>query len=140
MRIRWTMLFLWLPLLVISMGARGSVPMYMPAPIAVPPGANPADVSRAVQKALVGRGWTVNETKLAEGSGTSEIRATLNVRVHTLTIKFEFDQERIQIRYVDSTNLGYGENSKGKFIHPKYTTWISNLESDLGAQLLGLSQ
>lgn len=109
--------------------------MYSPPPIEVPKGAMANDVSKAIQAALTGRGWSVDKENVSEIGGASEIVSTLYVRVHTVTIRFEFDDERIQIHYVASTNMRYEENNGEKHIHPKYTQWLKNLELDLKSEL-----
>lgn len=135
MRDRLALLLLLLPALVISIGARRAEPMYSPPPIEVPKGAMANDVSKAIQAALTGRGWSVDKENVSEIGGASEIVSTLYVRVHTVTIRFEFDDERIQIHYVASTNMRYEENNGEKHIHPKYTQWLKNLELDLKSEL-----
>jgi hypothetical protein len=136
---RLALLLLLLPALAISMGAHRPEPMYKPPPIEIPRDAKADDVSRAIQTALSGRGWTVDKENVSEGGGASEIVATLNVRVHSVTIRFEFDDERIQIHYVTSTEMRYKERKDGeKLIHPKYTEWLKNLEGDIKVQLQNL--
>jgi hypothetical protein len=136
MRDRWALLLLLLPVLAMSMGARRSEPMYMPPPIQIPEGMKADEVSRAIQAALSGRGWAVDEENVLEGESVNAIVATLYVRVHTVTIRIEFDDERIQIHYVRSTEMGYMERRKKEpLIHPKYTQWLKNLESDIKGEL-----
>ena len=137
MRERLALLFLLLPALVISMSARESELMYTPAPIEVPKGTDPGDVPKAIQAALAGRGWSMDKESVPDSGGAGEIIATLNVRVHTVTIRFEFDAGRIQIHYVSTTNMGYKESKSNKLlIHPKYTQWLKNLEKGLKDELL----
>ena len=140
MRRRLAQLLLLLPLLAIGMGARGAEPMYLPPPIDLPDGAEPKAVSAAIRSALIGRGWSVDRETIPEGDGPREIVATLRVRVHTATIRLEFDAERIRIHYVSSDNLGFKEK-KGRdpLIHPKYGVWIRNLENDVKAKLAMLA-
>ncbi len=122
-------LLLLLPALVVLMGARGSELMYKAPPIEVPKGTALRDISMAISTALLGRGWAVDKENLSASEAASEIVSSLHVRVHSLTIRFEFDDKQIRIDYVKSTNLGYKEKKNGEqIIHPKYTQWIENLE------------
>jgi len=106
--------------------------MYVPPPIEIPRGTVPESVAKAIRLALLGRGWSVDKENLAGSGGTSEIVSTLNIRVHSLTIRIEFDEKQIQMHYATSTNLGYMETTKNeKFIHPSCATWLKNLESDI---------
>ncbi len=131
-----TPLLLLLPALVVLMGARGSELMYKAPPIEVPKGTALRDISRAISTALLGRGWAVDKENLSESGEASEIVSSLYIRVHLLTIRFEFDDKQIRIHYVKSTNLGYDEKKNGEqVIHPKYTQWIMNLEKDLKGEL-----
>lgn len=140
MRDRLVLLFLLLPALVISIGARRAEPMYTPPPIEVPKGAMAGDLSKAIQAALTGRGWSVDQENVSETGGASEILSTLSVRVHTVTIRIEFDDERVQIHYVASTNMRYEEDKDEKYIHPKYTQWLKNLELELKSEVHKLSR
>jgi hypothetical protein len=121
--------------LFLSMGAQGSKTMYEPLPIAVPEGLTRENISKAISDTLTGRKWSIDEVTLAKGEEQSEILATLHVRTHQLSIKFLFDEDKIEIHYVQSTNLQYREKKGKKYIHPKYTQWINNLEFDLKANL-----
>jgi hypothetical protein len=117
---------------VVAGPSEGAEPPERAAP---PEGAGPGP-GKAFKVATLGRGWSIDKENVSESGGVSEIVATLYVRVHTVTIRFEFDDERIQIHYVTSTNMGYVEKKNDeKLIHPKYTQWLKNLEFDLKSEL-----
>ena len=107
------------PVAVMLMGAARLVD---PPPVDTPAALSQPEVTNVVRKTLIRRGW-----QLTSDSG-DEISATLNVRTHTLKLKFDMAGKQIRIRYVDSTNLDYKLNSKGEpTIHKKYSGWVNNL-------------
>ena len=135
MRRPWVITFMLLPVLLVTVGAKPPKPMYEPRPIPIPEDASVEQVAGAIEAALGTSGWTVDETTLAE-DGTNEILSTLHIRVHTLTMKLRFDNEKIRIEYVDSTNLGYEvHKEKGKLIHRNCTRWLKSLEAQLKTSL-----
>lgn len=139
MRKPWVRVLMILPVLLVTVGAKPSKPMYEAPPIPISENASVEQVAGAIEAALGTHGWTVDETKLAEG-GTSEILSTLHIRVHTLTMKFLFDNEEIRIEYVDSTNLSYQvDKKKGKLIHRNCTRWLNRLEAEVKTNLAKLS-
>jgi len=125
-----------IPVLTLLTGARGSAPMHESVPIPVVEGMTAEQVSKALRMALEGRGWTVDGTRLSQGDDPCVIDSTLHVRIHMVKIKVEFDDSAIRIHYVDSANMGYRETRRGKFIHPKYTTWLNNIERDIKSKML----
>ena len=52
------------------------------------------------------------------------IRGTLNLRSHRAVVDIPYDQERLLIRYVSSTDLNYD----GARIHWNYNSWVQRLE------------
>ncbi len=131
-------LALLLPALFFSVGARSAKPMYEPPPVEVPGGISQEDAAKSISKAVMGRGWTIDSKDISE-RGPSLFTASLHVRKHSLTIRIEFDTEQITFHYVESENLGFKEKDGVKYIHPKYTTWIKNIELDLAVELQNYS-
>ncbi len=122
-----------LPLLVVLVGAKYE-PIVTPEPILVPEGLTTEQVAKSLQVALVDRGWTVDSVKMPEGEGSGEILSTLYIRKHTATIRLLFDAKRVQIEYVESTNLGF-KDGKVKKIHNRYNFWIRTIEKDIKVRL-----
>lgn len=112
-------------------GARRPAPMYEPPPLKVPEGMSLEEVTDIVKSALASRGWGLDEETAAEDGGSTEIATSLHVRVHSVAIKIAVDTKQIQMTYVSSTNMRYKKTKRGAKIHPKYTTWIKNLELDI---------
>ena len=124
----WSGLLL-LPLLVLLMGAR-QVPLVDPDPIAVPAGLTEARVAKAIKAALVGRTWVISEEQ------PGKIVATLNLRTHMAKIEIPFDTKQVAIRYLDSSELMYGEKKGVKVIHRNYLSWIQNLVGDISRNMI----
>lgn len=120
-----------LSLAPIAHAARGAKPLVEPAPIAVPSGVTSDQVSKAIQLALIGRGWTVAKSE------PGLIQGHLSLRQHRLLIGIRYDSSQITMRYIDSSELGYEVRADGTpVIHPKYTTWLQNLSVDINKNLL----
>ena len=112
-------------------GARGAAPLVQLEPISVPEGMTLEEVTSIVKDALAGRGWKLDEKTTAEDGESLDIVTSLHVRVHSVTINISINTERIYMTYVSSANMRYKETKKGPRIHPKYTTWLRNIELDI---------
>ena len=123
--------FLMVLAFLVLTGARRPAPMYEPKPLSVPDGMSLEEVTDVVKSALSGRGWGLDDETASEDGGSTEITTSLHVRIHSVTVKIVVDTEQIQITYVSSTNMRYKETQRGAKIHPKYTTWLKNLELDV---------
>ena len=107
-----------------------TAPLVDPAPVSVPAGATEESLVKDIKRALLGRGWTIT----AERPG--EIDSTLFVRDHEAKIRVTYDLQSVRFAYVDSKNLNYRLDRKGKAeIHANYLSWIQNLMNDLGVNL-----
>lgn len=81
----------------------------------------------AVMKACKIKGW-VPQVQNDDDS----ILARILVRgTHEASVKITFDRQYINIKYIDSKNLGYSE---GK-IHRNYNRWVNNLYTTITQQL-----
>ena len=90
------------------------------------------EVTEVVERALSSRGWVIDENVPAEDGQSTEIISSLHVRIHSVTIKIAIDTEQVHMTYVSSVEMRYQESKKkGPLIHPKYTTWLKNLELDV---------
>lgn len=124
----WSGLLL-LPLLALLMGAR-QVPLENPEPIAVPAGLSEQKVARSIKAALVGRGWVVTEEQ------PGKIVSTLNLRSHMAKIDISYNPSQIKIAYLDSKELMYGEKKGVTVIHRNYLSWVQNLVTDIGRNMI----
>jgi hypothetical protein len=107
-----------------------TAPLVDPAPVSVPAGATEGSLVKDIKRALLGRGWTIT----AERPG--EIDSTLSIRDHEAKIRITYDLQSVRFAYVDSKNLNYRLDRKGKAeIHANYLGWIKNLTNDLGVNL-----
>jgi hypothetical protein len=89
------------------------------------PNPNLADISKAIQRAGAGLGWSMQETK------PGHILGTLNLRTHVAIVDVDYSQTSYSIKYKDSTNLMYD----GTNIHNNYNGWIQNLDKGIRTQL-----
>ena len=97
-----------------------------PGPIAVVC-ASEMKMKQAVRSGLTKRGWVVN----SEMTGRTD--ASLLIRDHEAKISVMYTASEFSIQYVDSKNLHYGKDSKGReVIHENYNEWINNLVKDIG--------
>jgi hypothetical protein len=123
------LLVLLLPLLLLTMAFRQS-PLVDPAPIAVPAGLAEVQVGKAVKAALIGRGWTV------AGEQPGSVNASLSRDEWVAKIRVDYSTQKVQIRYVDSTNLKYEVKRDGtRLIHSNYMGWMQFLSGDIGRNL-----
>ncbi|RAN75320.1 hypothetical protein B5P43_27255 [Bacillus sp. SRB_336] len=123
------LLLLLLPMLLLTMAFR-QTPLSDPPPIDVPAGLTGVQVSKAIKGALIGRGWTVT-AEHADG-----IDSTLTGNDYVARIHIAFDTRKIQISYVDSSNLKYEVKRNGqRMIHTNYMGWMRYLSGDIGRDL-----
>ncbi len=104
---------------------RRTVLLVTPEPVIV--GSKDAkETRRIVGRALVGRGWTITKDE------PGELRANLLVRSHMANILVEYDAEKVQISYLDSSNLRYWKSPvDDEYIHRNYNKWIEILRRDI---------
>lgn len=118
-----------LPLLLLTMGFR-QAPLVDPAPIDVPAGMTAVQVGKAVKAALLGRGWVVGNTQ------QNGVDGTLNGNDYVAKIHVAFDTSKVQISYVDSSNLKYEVKNNGeRLIHTNYVGWMKYLSGDIARNL-----
>lgn len=91
----------------------------------VPQGLSADDVSKALEQALVGRGWQITSNE------NGVINAILFVRSHKAAIEIPYDNLKFAILYKDSENM----NAKGNMIHNKYNHWVNNILVDTNVNL-----
>ena len=89
-----------------------------------------SDVTKAIQRAGIGRGWQMKE----ETPG--HIVGILNVRRHMATVDITYTLDDYSINYKNSSNLKY--NPDTNTIHRNYNSWIQHLTNAINAQLVGL--
>lgn len=107
-----------------------TAPLVNPTPVSIPAGASQDAVVKDIKRALLGRGWTIT----AERPG--EIDSTLFIRDHEAKILVQYDAQSVRFSYVDSKNLNYRVDRKGKAeIHANFLGWMQNLTNDLGVNL-----
>jgi hypothetical protein len=126
-RLRFALLLL--PFAVLTMAFR-QAPLVNPPPIAITSKISADNVLKAIKMALVHRGWTITAAK------PGEVDSTLHLRDHIARIVIDYDTARVQIKYVDSTNLKYEVKNGTPYIHKNYLSWIENLVNDIQGNLM----
>lgn len=76
-------------------------------------------IKKAIKIACAERGWIPNFKK------DNSVIATLNIREHYAQVKLTYTENDLNIRYMDSKNLG--KNGVGNNIHKNYERWVNNL-------------
>lgn len=111
-------------LLLSAIAARaGLEPVYEPKNVAISIGKElTADEVKQAFMASPGEinGWTFAE------KAAGHLEGTLHVRKHSVVVDIAYTAKDYSILYVSSENLKYDKDKK--VIHPKYETWIKNLE------------
>ncbi|MCF6255601.1 MAG: hypothetical protein L3J98_07015 [Gammaproteobacteria bacterium] len=115
--------------LILVTGCRGTVPVYNieNSPVAA---VSDQDVSldkvgEAIKRAGVKRGWIMKQ------DGEGHIVGILSVRKHVAKVDITYDAKSYSINYKDSEELNYKEGE----IHPKFNSWVENLQRDINLQL-----
>ncbi|MBQ4282395.1 MAG: hypothetical protein IJB96_00515 [Lachnospira sp.] len=88
---------------------------------------NQEQVEKAILVGAAHRGWTANKVR------NGLIQATLNIRSHQVEVEIPYNADSYSILYKHSENLRY--DSKKGTIHPRYNTWINNLNSSINERL-----
>ena len=83
------------------------------------------EVGKAIVRAGAALGWNMQQTN------PGQILGTLHLRTHMAAVDVTYDTKSFNIRYKDSSNLGYD----GTNIHSNYNGWVQNLEKGIRTQL-----
>ena len=116
-----------------AFAARGSVPMqeYDDLPIGSANGKQPS--SEQIRKAIVQGG--ASRDFVAAAQPGNKVKLTYSRRDHSLVVEVVFTPKSYSIKYVDSTNLGYGMEGGKPVIHPNANKWLNNLRKAIDQQL-----
>jgi hypothetical protein len=99
-----------------------AVPLVDPPPVDTPAALTQKEVVGVLRKTLVSRGWLLTK------DAANEIEAKLDVRTHSIKVRYLVAKQQITIRYLDSVNMDYRLDRKGNAeIHRKYPGWINNV-------------
>ena len=81
-------------------------------------------IERALNAALNDRKWQVESENLDK---PRNIIASLYVRSHKITVKLEYNKEKLVLSYHDSVNMSFKEKKGNKYIHNNYHKWTETL-------------
>ena len=99
-----------------------AVPLVDPPPLDAPAVLTQKEVVSVLRKTLVSRGWLLTKDT------ADEIEAKLDVRTHSIKVRYLVAKRQIAIKYLDSANMDYRLDRKGNpEIHRKYPGWINNV-------------
>ncbi|MGH8041956.1 MAG: hypothetical protein ACREPN_07935 [Rudaea sp.] len=118
-----------LPALFLLMAFR-QAPLVNPPSIAIPVKDTPEQASKSIKAALLHGQWLVTL------DNPGEIDGTLARNEYSVSIAVSYDTSKIQIRYVDSSNLKYEKKNGVEYIHKNYLIWIRDLVAQIESNLL----
>jgi hypothetical protein len=90
----------------------------------------PEQVNKSIRAALLSGQWLVT----ADNPG--EIDGTLARNDYSANIAVFYDDKKIQIRYVGSSNLKYEKKNGVEYIHRNYLVWVRDLTAQIQSNLL----
>ena len=90
-------------------------------------------VKRAVVQAASAKGWAPSVR------GENTVRATYSRGKHSAVVDIVFSETSYTIKYVDSHDLGYAEQSGRTVIHPTYNKALTTLRQGIDAALRTVS-
>lgn len=86
-----------------------------------------AHTATAIKKALQGRDWAL----LKDSPGRIVAQYSRNAEL-SATVQIDYKKDSVSIKYVESSNLSHGLDSKGQeIIHKAYMKWVANLKKDI---------
>jgi len=115
--------------------ARDTVPVVDHDNVPVVTGSGKAVSTQAVGVAISNaaasgkRVWNVART------APDKVRATYNVRQHTVMVDIDYSDKAYSIHYAGSDNMRYGEANGQKLIHPFYNNWVEELKRGIDTEL-----
>jgi hypothetical protein len=119
-----------------AFAARGSVPMpeLDNLPITSADGKPPS--AERIRKAIIE--GAASRHFLASAQSGNKVRLTYSKGDHRLVVEASFTPKSYSIKYVDSTNLGYGMEGGKAVIHPRAAGWLNKLRQSIDRQLTRL--
>jgi hypothetical protein len=115
-----------LPLALLLMAA---APLVDPPAVDVPAGITHKEAMGILRKTLIMRDWILTK------DSASEVEGKLNVRAHSISVRFTLSGQKITFKYLDSVNMDYKLDRQGKpVIHRKYAGWMNNVAAALNRE------
>jgi hypothetical protein len=116
-----------LPVLLMLMAA---APLVDPPAVDVPAAISQKDAMTILRKTLISRDWVLIK------ESANEVDGKLNVRTHSITVRFTLGDQKIRFKYLDSVNMDYKLDRRGNpVIHRKYEGWMNNVVAALNREL-----
>lgn len=115
-----------LPLALLLMAA---APLVDPPAVDVPAGFSQKEAMTILRRTLIQRDWLVLK------DSANEVDARLNVRAHSITVRYTLSGQKISFEYLDSVNMDYKLDRRGNpVIHRKYAGWMNNVVTALNRE------
>jgi hypothetical protein len=116
-----------LPLALLLIAA---APLVDPPAVDVPATISQKEAMGILRKTLILRDWALVK------ESANEVDARLNVRTHSITVRYTLSGNAIGFKYLDSDNMDYKVDRKGNpVIHRKYAGWMANVAAALRREL-----
>jgi hypothetical protein len=116
-----------------AFAARSSVPMAELDNLPINSASGKPPGSEQIRKAIV-QGAARSHFSASVQPG-NKVRLTYSKRDHSLVMDVSFTPKTYSIKYVDSTNLGYGMEGGKPVIHPRANGWLNKLRQSIDRQL-----
>jgi hypothetical protein len=109
-------------LLVAAFPLMAASPLVDPPPVDVPAALSHKEAMVILRKTLISRDWILIK------ESANEVEGKLNVRAHSITVRYSLEGKTIRFKYLDSVNMDYKLDRRGNpVIHRKYAGWMSNV-------------
>ena len=114
------------PLALLLMAA---APLVDPPAVDVPAAISNKEAMTILRKTLIQRDWILLK------DSANEVEGKLNVRAHSITVRFSLHDKKIGFKYLDSVNMDYKVDRRGNpVIHRKYAGWMNNVATALNRE------
>jgi hypothetical protein len=114
------------PLALLLMAA---TPLVDPPAVDVPAAISHKEAMTILRKTLIHRDWTLLK------DSANELDAKLNVRTHSITVRFTLGDGKVSFKYLDSVNMDHKVDRRGTtLIHRKYAGWMNNVATALNRE------
>ena len=114
------------PVAVLLMAA---APLVDPPPVDVPAAISNKEAMTILRKTLIQRDWVLTR------DSANEVEGKLNVRTHSISVRFQLHDKKISFKYLDSVNMDYKVDRRGNpVIHRKYAGWMNNVAAALNRE------
>jgi hypothetical protein len=98
-------------------------------------GSGKPPTAEQVTKAIVDGAGAGARKWFVEKSADGKLRATYNVRSHSIVVSIVPNADKYSIQYADSVNMKYQVLNGAPVIHPFYNNWVRELKTSIDFEL-----